>query len=78
VKGRIITFKHAKNGQKIEHGCGAGFGFIRGEDGVERFFHFNKVVDIPMEELQEDLEVEFEPYTEPGKGERARQVQAIR
>jgi len=77
MKGRIIAVKKAKPGARIERGCGAGFGFIKDENGVERFFHFNNT-DIPVEELKEGIDVIFEPYTEPhkepGKGERARAV----
>lgn len=77
MNGRIIAIKRAKPGARIERGCGAGYGFIRDENGVERFFHFNNT-DIPVEELAEDMDVVFEAYTdntkEPGKGERARAV----
>jgi cold shock CspA family protein len=77
MNGRIIAIKKAKPGARIERGCGAGYGFIKDESGVERFFHFNNT-DIPVEELEEGIDVVFEPYTEPnkeaGKGERARAV----
>lgn len=77
MKGRIIAIKKAKPGARIERGCGAGYGFIKDENGVERFFHFNNST-IPVEELEEGIDVVFEPYTEPnkepGKGERARAV----
>lgn len=75
MKGRITTIKRAK-----------GFGFIQGEDGVDRFFHVNSV-DTPFEQLQEGIDVTFEPYEESvhpktkepiaaGKGLRARRVTA--
>ena len=77
MNGRIIAIKKAKPGARIERGCGAGYGFIKDEGGVERFFHFNNT-DIPVEELEEGIDVVFESYTEPnkepGKGERARAV----
>lgn len=78
LSGRIIAVKKAKPGARIERGCGAGFGFLKDEHGVERFFHFNNVKDITPDELEEGIDVTFEPYTEPnkpvGKGERARAV----
>lgn len=78
LSGRIIAVKKAKPGARIERGCGAGYGFLKDENGIERFFHFNNVKDIPVEELEEGIDVTFEPYTEPnkepGKGERARAI----
>lgn len=63
MKGRITTIKRAK-----------GFGFIRDESGVDRFFHAN-ACETPFEQVQEGLDVTFEPYNEPGRGDRARKVQ---
>jgi cold shock CspA family protein len=65
VKGRITAIKRAKF-----------FGFIRDEQGVDRFFHAN-ACDTLFDQLQEGLDVTFEPYDEPGrgtKGHRARRV----
>jgi cold shock CspA family protein len=73
MNGSIIAIKRAKPGARIERGCGAGYGFIKDENGVERFFHFNNT-DIPLDELVEGINVVFEPYVEPGKGDRARAV----
>lgn len=62
MKGRITTIKRNK-----------GFGFIRDEAGTDRFFHANSV-ETPFEQLQEGLDVTFEPYDEEGRGQRARRV----
>ncbi len=62
LTGRITTIKRAK-----------GFGFIKDAAGVDRFFHAN-ACETPFDQLQEGLDVEFETYTEPGRGERARKV----
>lgn len=62
MKGRITTIKRAK-----------GFGFIRDEAGVDRFFHAN-ACDTPFDQLQEGLEVTHEPYTDPERGARSRRV----
>jgi cold shock CspA family protein len=53
-----------------------GFGFIRTDDHVDRFFHANGCVT-PFETLQEGQRVGFEPFTLPGargEGLRARRV----
>ncbi len=62
MKGRITTIKRSK-----------GFGFIRDEAGVDRFFHAN-ACETPFDQVQEGLDVTFEPYDEPGRGQRARRV----
>jgi cold shock CspA family protein len=50
-----------------------GFGFIRGEDGLEYFFHWSDQVD--DFELKSGDQVSFEPVTPaPVKGLRARDV----
>lgn len=73
MKGRITTIKRVK-----------GFGFIKGEDGTDRFFHANSCVDQTFNALQEGLVVEFEPYEEEGRGPsggpgaRARSVRVVR
>lgn len=51
-----------------------GFGFITDESGQDRFFHANHLEGVAFDELQEGDKVEFEPYTEEKKGERARRV----
>jgi len=52
-----------------------GFGFVRGEDGVERFFHRSAVHGgTSFEALREGQEAEFEDEKSP-KGPRARTVQ---
>jgi CspA family cold shock protein len=50
-----------------------GFGFIKGSDGVERFFHRSSVLNVTFEELREGQEVEFE-HEHGDKGPRANQV----
>ena len=66
MKGKVKAIKRDK-----------GFGFVTGEDGIDRFFHANHLEDIKLEELQEGNLVEFEPYTEEKKGERARRVRVV-
>lgn len=55
----------------------SGYGFLRDEIGQDRFFHANHVEETTFQQLQEGLAVEFEPYEEPGKGLRAREVRII-
>lgn len=65
MKGTITAIKRTK-----------GFGFIRGEDGVDRFFHANGCA-YPFDSLQEGQKVTFEPYEQSGgkdNGKRARSV----
>lgn len=53
-----------------------GFGFIRTDDHVDRFFHANGCIT-PFETLQEGQRATFEPFTLPGargEGLRARRV----
>jgi CspA family cold shock protein len=66
MKGTITAIKRAK-----------GFGFIRGEDGIDRFFHANGVVGYPFDSLQEGTAVTFDAYQQDGakdNGLRARRV----
>lgn len=50
-----------------------GFGFIRGENGTEYFFHRSAVEGVAFEQLREGQPVEFE--VEPSqRGPRARDV----
>jgi CspA family cold shock protein len=51
-----------------------GFGFIRGEDGVEYFVHRTAVLGIAFETVREGQRVTFNP-TRNDKGPRAEQVQ---
>jgi cold shock protein len=50
-----------------------GFGFIRGEDGVERFFHRLAVKNVRFDDVQTGDKVVFEPSQGP-KGLRAEDV----
>ncbi len=52
-----------------------GFGFIKGADSVERFFHRSGVVG-PFESLKEQQDVTFEDEQNP-KGPRAVNVKAV-
>lgn len=65
MNGRITTIKRSK-----------GFGFIKDSEGQDRFFHAN-CCDTPFEQLQEQIAVEFEPYVDPERGQRARRVKAL-
>jgi CspA family cold shock protein len=51
-----------------------GFGFIRGDDGKEYFFHRSMVRGVPFARLTEGEVVQFERDTPGDKGERARVV----
>jgi len=50
-----------------------GFGFIRGADGKEVFFHQSSLTDLTFDSLSEGQEVEFEVEQSP-KGPRAGKV----
>jgi len=50
-----------------------GFGFIRGNDGQEVFFHRSSLEGIEFESLEEGQEVDFEIEQSP-KGARAGKV----
>jgi CspA family cold shock protein len=50
-----------------------GFGFIRGNDGQEVFFHRSSMADQSFDNLSEGQEVEFEIEQAP-KGPRAARV----
>lgn len=50
-----------------------GFGFIKGEDNKEYFFHRSAVKNAQLESLREGSEVEFEE-SEGSKGLRAEDV----
>jgi CspA family cold shock protein len=71
VRGRIKVLKRAQPGAARK---GSGYGFITDEAGVDRFFPHSNVEGTRFDQLQEGLEVEFEAYEEPGRGQRARRV----
>jgi len=50
-----------------------GFGFIRGNDGQEIFFHRSSLEGVPFESLSEGQDVDFEVEQSP-KGPRAGKV----
>lgn len=50
-----------------------GFGFIKGEDGIEYFFHRTALTNLPFEQLQLAQDVQFEENEGP-KGPRAEQI----
>jgi CspA family cold shock protein len=50
-----------------------GFGFIKGEDGVDYFFHRSALVGVKFDELTQGRAVQFEPG-EGSKGPRAEDV----
>ena len=50
-----------------------GFGFIKGEDGDEYFFH-RSAVTFSFDEVRDGMKVEFEPDEGP-KGLRAKDVE---
>ena len=52
-----------------------GFGFIRGNDGQEVFFHRSSLEGVAFESLTEGLDVQFEIEQSP-KGPRAGKVRA--
>jgi len=54
-----------------------GYGFILDETHTERFFHASNLRDITFEELREGTRVEFEPFSIPGKGDRAEDVRVL-
>lgn len=53
-----------------------GFGFIKGKDGQEYFFHRSMVSGLRFEQLGEGVAVTFEPGPPSDKGKRAASVQA--
>jgi len=53
-----------------------GFGFLRGNDGVERFVHVSTVRgDIPWEQFKTGMKVDFDPV-DGKKGPRAENIRA--
>jgi CspA family cold shock protein len=61
------------NGKIRKFDLKKGFGFIKGEDGSDYFFHYSALRGAKMEELQEGQECTFEE-TEGPKGLRAEEV----
>ena len=53
-----------------------GFGFIRGSDGQEIFFHRSSLDDVPFESLSEGQDVEFE-IVQGQKGPAAQNVRPV-
>lgn len=51
-----------------------GFGFIMDDAGTERFFHASNLRDITFAELKDGMRVDFQPFSIPGKGDRAEDV----
>lgn len=64
----VIRGENHKNG---------GYGFIRDEQNVSRFFHLRELVNKRFEELHEGMIVVFEPITIPDRGYRAVKVEVI-
>ena len=53
-----------------------GFGFITGQDGVDRFFHRSAVAG-SFDDLDEGADVEFDADDGSAKGPRAEAVRAV-
>jgi len=51
-----------------------GFGFVRGDDGSEAFFHRTELTSVDFDSLEEGESVTFEVVDSP-KGPRARNLQ---
>ena len=77
MRGTITTIKRGKPGETFTKGCGSGYGFIRDEDGHDRFFAHNSVDGANFDELKEGLAVEFEAFEMDGRGLRARGVKVV-
>jgi CspA family cold shock protein len=54
-----------------------GFGFIRGEDGLDYFFHNTELIDCTFAQLHDGDEMKFMPVQMP-KGLRANEVERTR
>jgi cold shock protein len=52
-----------------------GFGFVRGDDGNEVFFHRTELTTVDFDSLEEGQQVSYEVVNSP-KGPRARNLQA--
>jgi CspA family cold shock protein len=53
-----------------------GFGFVRGDDGAEAFFHRTELTTVDFDSLEEGESVTFEVVDSP-KGPRARNLQKV-
>jgi cold shock protein len=53
-----------------------GFGFVRGEDGNEVFFHRTELNNVDFDSLEEGQAVTFEVVNSP-KGPRARNLKGV-
>jgi CspA family cold shock protein len=53
-----------------------GFGFVRGDDGSEAFFHRTELTTVDFDSLEEGESVTFEVVDSP-KGPRARNLQKV-
>ncbi len=53
-----------------------GFGFLLGDDNVERFFHHSQVRNATWDTVREGTRVTFDPDQGP-KGDRAKNVQIL-
>lgn len=66
---------------KPQEGDKGGYGFLRGEDGHDRFFHANDVVNSEFTVLQQGDAVTFSPFVvqngAKGNGLRAEQVTRV-
>ena len=51
-----------------------GFGFVRGDDGNEVFFHRTELTTVDFDSLEEGQQVSYEVVNSP-KGPRARNLQ---
>jgi len=52
-----------------------GFGFVRGDDGNEVFFHRTELTTVDFDSLEEGQQVSYEVVNSP-KGPRARNLKA--
>ena len=53
-----------------------GFGFVRGDDGNEVFFHRTELTTVDFDSLEEGQQVSYEVVNSP-KGPRARNLHAV-
>jgi CspA family cold shock protein len=53
-----------------------GYGFIKGEDGAEYFFHMSALITYDFKDLLLNNEVEFRPANSP-KGPRAEEIEIV-
>lgn len=65
MKGKVLRFNKNK-----------GFGFIKGEDGNDIFFHYSQLVMDGFKDIAEGSDVEFDLEESP-KGLRANNVKKI-